>query len=65
MYVYWRSEPQLWTVGYYTPDGQRETESDHPSTVEAAARVHYLNGGEEEKSVLRPDTIFAPGKAGH
>ncbi|MBA7534365.1 hypothetical protein ES705_26611 [subsurface metagenome] len=49
MYVYWNSEPGLWTVGYYTPDGQRETESDHPSTKEAAQRVHYLNGGDEEQ----------------
>jgi hypothetical protein len=22
MYVYLRSEPQLWTVGFYTPSGE-------------------------------------------
>ena len=44
-WVYWKSESSLWTVGYYAPDGQRETESDHTSPEEAAARVHYLNGG--------------------
>jgi len=46
MYVYWKSEPQLWTVGYYRPDGTRETESDHDLPEDAAKRVHYLNGGE-------------------
>lgn len=45
-WVYWKSEPQLWTVGYYTPAGECVTESDHGSAEEAAARVHYLNGGD-------------------
>lgn len=44
-WVYLRSEPQLWTVGFYRPDGKWESESDHGSPDEAAARVHYLNGG--------------------
>ena len=44
MYVYIRSEPQLWTVGFYRPDGKWESESDHGSPDEAAARVAYLNG---------------------
>ena len=43
-YVYIRSEPGLWTVGFYRPDGSWEPESDHGSTEEAAARVAYLNG---------------------
>ncbi|MBA7694095.1 hypothetical protein ES703_102697 [subsurface metagenome] len=45
MWVYKKSEPGLWTVGFYTPDGTFVSESDHPSIEEAAARVHYLNGG--------------------
>ena len=45
-YVYIRSEPGLWTVGFYKPDGSFEPESDHESTDAAAARVHYLNGGQ-------------------
>lgn len=45
MYVYIRSEPQLWTVGFYKPDGAFEPESDHETRERAAARVHYLNGG--------------------
>ena len=45
-YVYIRSEPGLWTVGFYRPDGQWEPESDHASSEEAAERVVRLNGGE-------------------
>lgn len=48
MYVYIRSESQLWTVGFYRPDGRWEPESDHGSPEAAAKRVHYLNGGSEE-----------------
>ena len=45
MYVYIRSEPGLWTVGFYDPNGEWVAESDWGSPEEAAARVHYLNGG--------------------
>lgn len=51
MYVYILSEgaaefeENLWTVGFYKPDGKWEPESDHSSEEEAAARVNYLNGG--------------------
>lgn len=45
MYVYKQSEPGLWTVGFYAPDGEWQSESDHTSKEDAAARVHYLNGG--------------------
>lgn len=44
-WVYIKSEPSLWTVGFYDPKGQWQPESDHGSTEEAAKRVHYLNGG--------------------
>lgn len=43
-YVYIRSEPGLWTVGFYRPDGKWESESDHGSSEEAAQRVAWLNG---------------------
>jgi len=46
-YVYIRSEPELWTVGFYRPDGEWEPESDHPTPAAAAERVHYLNGGKD------------------
>ena len=48
VYVYIRSESQLWTVGFYRPDGRWEPESDHGSPEAAAKRVRYLNGGSEE-----------------
>lgn len=44
MYVYIRSEPGLFTVGFYDPSGKWHSESDHGSADEAAARVAYLNG---------------------
>lgn len=45
-YVYIRSEPRLWTAGFYAPDGKWHPESDHGSSEEAAERVVRLNGGE-------------------
>lgn len=46
MYSYERFEAAgCWTVGSYTPDGKWHPESDHRSADAAAARVHYLNGG--------------------
>ena len=44
-YVYIKTEPGLWTVGFYDPRGKFVSESDHESSEDAAARVHYLNGG--------------------
>lgn len=43
MYVYIQSETNLWTVGFYNPEGKWIAESDHPSSEEAADRVAYLN----------------------
>ena len=45
MFVYIRSEEELWTVGFYKPNGEWMPESDWRSPEEAAERVHYLNGG--------------------
>jgi hypothetical protein len=45
MYVYRRTEPSLWTVGFYAPDGEWHTDSDHPNRELAAQRVRYLHGG--------------------
>jgi hypothetical protein len=46
-WLYRKTEPRLWTVGFYTPDGGWEPESDHDSSDAAAERVHYLNGGSD------------------
>jgi hypothetical protein len=45
-WVYKRTEQQLWTVGFYDPDGRWVAESDHSSPADAAEQVHYLNGGD-------------------
>ena len=52
-YVYIRSEPGLWTVGFYRPDGKWEPESDWDSTDKAAARAAFLMGGESPNSYDR------------
>lgn len=44
-YVYRRTEPRLWTVGFYDPMGKWEPESDHSDRQEAARRTSFLNGG--------------------
>ena len=44
MYVYIKSEAQLWTVGFYDPKGKWQPESDHSDRESAADRVAYLNG---------------------
>lgn len=44
-WVYLNSEPGLWTVGFYTPEGVWHPDSDYNSREEAAARVRWLNGG--------------------
>lgn len=50
MYVYIRSEQGLYTVGFYSPDGKWNPESDWDSIEKAAKRVHYLNGGKDDYS---------------
>jgi hypothetical protein len=54
MYVYQSFEAGLFTVGFYSPDGKWHPDSDHSNREEAAARVHYLNGGKESYPEL-PD----------
>ena len=44
MYVYVKSEPALWTVGFYDPSGKWQSESDHGTPEEAGQRVSILNG---------------------
>ena len=61
-YVYKRAEPGLWTVGFYKPDGEWMAESDHSLSEDAAARVHYLNGGNEPENpyILHGDELNEP-----
>ena len=50
VWVYQSFEPGLYTVGFYDPKGERHPESDHDSREAAANRVHYLNGGNNERN---------------
>jgi hypothetical protein len=47
-WLYLRSEPGLWTVGFYDPSGKWHPESEHSDSEMAARRVHYLNGGKND-----------------
>ena len=52
-YVYQRTEPSLYTVGYYDPSGQWHPDSDHDDRDKVGERVHYLNGGFELDSMMK------------
>ena len=52
MYVYIKSESQLYTVGFYDPSGKWIPESDHDHSEDAAKRVAWLNGNGEELQIL-------------
>ena len=60
MYVYIKSEPGLWTVGFYSPDGKWHPESDHDSVDEAAKRVYWLNGGRVCETELEGGQSYEP-----
>lgn len=46
VYVYIKSEPGLWTVGFFNPEtSEWVSESDHGTSRDAARRVSFLNGG--------------------
>lgn len=44
LWIYRQTEPELYTVGHYSPDGKWQTDSDHGSKEEASDRVAFLNG---------------------
>ena len=49
-WVYIKSEPTLWTVGFYDPKGKWNAESDHDSPESARKCVVMLNGrGNEDE----------------
>lgn len=44
-YVYIKSEPGLFTTGFYDPSGEWHPDEDYARQEEAVHRTHYLNGG--------------------
>ena len=57
-YVYIKSEPGLWTVGFYDPAGNWHPDSDHSDREEAGKRVAYLNGGELNNIIEVEDMLI-------
>lgn len=55
MYVYIKSEPNLFTVGFYDPGGKWHPESDWNSRNEAADRVSFLNGSKASNYGFTPN----------
>ena len=45
MYVYVRSNPGRFTVGFFDPTGQWHTDNDYDTREKAAFRVAWLNEG--------------------
>jgi hypothetical protein len=60
-WVYRETERGLYTVGYYRPDGEFETDSDYGTREDAARRVSYLNGGLHP---LASQAMFVVGPSG-
>ena len=56
-FVYIRSEPGLFTVGFSDSEGLWVPESDHESPENAAQRVSYLNGGKSQLELAAPDLL--------
>jgi len=48
MWVYIKTQSNLWTVGFYSPDGEWHGDSDWDDSEEACKRCNYLNGGKVE-----------------
>ena len=44
MWIYIKTEPQLWTVGFYDPNNKFRLDSDHSNREKAAERCAFLNG---------------------
>ena len=44
MWVF-REWEDMFQVGYYTPDGYFRTQYESAERVDAAQKVHFLNGG--------------------
>ena len=51
-WVYIRTEPGLYTVGFYGPGGKWNPDSDHATQDEARQRTHWLNGGNHDTETL-------------
>jgi hypothetical protein len=51
MYIFQKSEPGVWTVGYFTSSGEWKTECECSSAADASQRAHWLNGGHDKEDL--------------
>lgn len=58
-WVYQRSEPGLWTVGFFDPAGEWHADSDHPSSEAAAQQTAWLNGSGLAERVAKLESEVA------
>jgi hypothetical protein len=67
VYIRVKSEPNLFTVGFYDPSGKWQTDSDHSSKEDAAERCSFLNGNRDEVRLreLNVELVKALIKAEH
>lgn len=49
MYVILKSEPMLWTVGFYDPQGKWYPHEDFDNVRDAEKKCAYLNGRRENE----------------
>lgn len=45
MLVYRETGPDVWSIGFYTPDGEWHPQTNRDNRDDAEAHLHYLNGG--------------------
>lgn len=58
MYVYIKSEANLYTVGFYDPSGNFHPDSDYNDRNKAANRVSFLNGNSKQLEKLAAKVDF-------
>ena len=50
MWVYKQENETTWVVGYFSPHGEWFTVKEFDKAWDAAEYIHYLNGGEFDRS---------------
>ena len=64
VYLYIKTEPGLWTVGFHDPSGLWQPESDHSTKAAAAKRVAWLNGANAEAAAAAAHKAWLDGQDG-
>jgi hypothetical protein len=52
-WVYVKSEPGLYTVGFYDPTGKWHSDSDYSDRADARERCAWLNGAQPQHLMVR------------